>query len=190
MWRIIEYGEKQCDEPGRQEISRALGERLGVDYAFIEDSRMLSLVNAEEIRQLSGAGIDIQLHTHRHRLPQDDADVLQKEILENARFLEGILDRPLRHLCYPSGLWTAGQWPVLAELGIASATTCEPGFNSADTPLLGLYRVLDDSTVSQLTFEAELSGFSEMLRRLTRRQRRSRLKRRAHRAHAGGVATS
>jgi peptidoglycan/xylan/chitin deacetylase (PgdA/CDA1 family) len=177
MWRIIDYGENHCDEPGRQEICRILGRGLNVDYAFIVRSRALSLVSAEEIRQLSDAGIDIQLHTHRHRLPQDDESALQKEILENARFLEGILERPLQHLCYPSGLWNRSQWPCLAELGIASATTCEPGFNSAHTPPLGLYRVLDDSTVSQLTFEAELSGFSEWLRRVTGRRRRFDLKR-------------
>jgi peptidoglycan/xylan/chitin deacetylase (PgdA/CDA1 family) len=177
MWRIIEHGENHCDEPARQEICRILGERLDVDYAFIERSRILSLLSAEEIRQLADAGIDIQLHTHRHRLPQDDEAALQKEILENARFLEGILERRLQHLCYPSGLWNRSQWPRLAELGIASATTCEPGFNSAHTPLFGLYRVLDDSTVSQLTFEAELSGFSEWLRRVTGRRRTLDLKR-------------
>jgi peptidoglycan/xylan/chitin deacetylase (PgdA/CDA1 family) len=188
MWRIIEHGENHCDEPGRQEICRILGERLGVDYAFIEHSRMLSLVSAEEIRQLSDAGVDIQLHTHRHRLPQNDAAGLQKEILENARFLEGILERPLQHLCYPSGLWTPAQWPSLAELGIASATTCEPGFNSADTPVLGLYRVLDDSTVPQLTFEAELSGFSEWLRRVTGRRRKFDLKRSGSVVRREGIA--
>jgi peptidoglycan/xylan/chitin deacetylase (PgdA/CDA1 family) len=177
MWRIIEYGENHCDEPGRQEICRILGSRLEVDYAFIERSRMLSLVNAEEIRQLSKGGIDIQLHTHRHRLPQDDKAALQKEIKENIDFLEGILEQPLQHLCYPSGLWARWQWPALAELGIQSATTCEPGLNSADTPAFGLYRVLDDSTVPQLTFEAELSGFSEWLRRITGRRRKMDLKR-------------
>jgi hypothetical protein len=178
MWRIIEYGENLCDEPGRQAICRILGARLGVDYASIEGTRMLSLVSPEEIRQLSDAGIDIQLHTHRHRLPMDDATALYREVAENASFLNAILDRPAQHLCYPSGVWDRAQWPILAELGIASATTCEPGFNSADTPALGLYRVLDDSTLSQLTFEAELSGFSEWLRRVTGRRRKLDMKRR------------
>ncbi len=184
MWGIIDYGENQCDESGREEISRMLGERLDVDYAFIARSRMLSLVGAEEIRQLSDAGIDIQLHTHRHRLPQDDEAALRREILENARFLEGILARPVQHLCYPSGLWAPSQWSTLAELGVATATTCEPGFNTAETPALGLYRVLDDSTLSQLAFEAELSGFSEWLRRIAGKRRKSDLKRRSGLASA------
>jgi peptidoglycan/xylan/chitin deacetylase (PgdA/CDA1 family) len=178
MWRIIEYGENRCDESGRSGISRALAKRLGVDYTSIERTRMLSLVDADEIRQLGDAGIDVQLHTHRHRLPQDDDSALRGEILENAKFLEGILGRPARHLCYPSGRWARSQWPVLANLGIVSATTCEPGFNTADTPALGLYRVLDDSTLSQLAFEGELSGFSEWLRRLFGRRRKLELKRR------------
>lgn len=179
MWQIIEHGETQCDDRGREEISRTLGKRLDVDYAFVERSRMLSLVDSEEIRQLSDSGMDIQLHTHRHRLPQDDDAALRKEILENARFLEGTLARRVQHLCYPSGLWTRSQWPVLAKLGIVSATTCDRGFNTAETPVLGLYRVLDDSTLSQLAFEAELSGFSEWLRRISGKRRKLDRKRRS-----------
>jgi peptidoglycan/xylan/chitin deacetylase (PgdA/CDA1 family) len=179
MWRIIEFGERHCEEPDRQEISRALGHRLGVEYDFIERTRMLSLLNVDEIRQLGAAGIDVQLHTHRHRLPVDDEATVRRELTENAKFLEDTLGRPVKHLCYPSGIWDRSQWPWLSDIGIESATTCDPGFNSADTPMLGLYRVLDDSTVSQIAFEAELCGFSEMLRRIRGRRRHGELKRKA-----------
>jgi peptidoglycan/xylan/chitin deacetylase (PgdA/CDA1 family) len=156
-----------------------LGQRLGVDYDFIERTRMLSLLSVDEIRQLDAVGIDIQLHTHRHRLPVDDETTVRREVTENARFLEAVLGHPATHLCYPSGIWDRSQWPWLSDLGVESATTCDPGFNSADTPMLGLYRVLDDSTVSQIAFEAELSGFSEVLRWIRRRRRRGVLKRTA-----------
>ena len=46
-----------------------LGKRLRVDYEGLRETRRLSLMSAKEIRDLALAGIDIQLHTHRHQLP-------------------------------------------------------------------------------------------------------------------------
>jgi hypothetical protein len=82
--------------------------------------------------------------------------------------LEPVVGRRLRHLCYPSGIWSEEQWQTLQSLDIRSATTCDRGFNSRSTPLLALKRFLDSEHLSQVEFEAELSGFTPTLRRLLR----------------------
>jgi hypothetical protein len=63
---------------------------------------------------------------------------------------------------------------------VESATTCEPGLNTAETPLLGLYRILDQDDLSQIEFEAELFGFSELIRIVTGKRRRMDRARRKH----------
>ena len=160
---LMEYGEAQLDEAGRSELSRRLAERLGVDYEQIVRSRVLSLMNQTEIREAMKGGADIQLHTHRHRLPVD-RDLVKQEILDNRTFLEPLVGRELRHLCYPSGIWSKEQWPWLADLGIESATTCVSGLNDNGTARLGLKRFLDGENVSAIEFEAEIYGLSELLR--------------------------
>jgi hypothetical protein len=160
---LMEYGETQLDEAGRCELNRKFAERLGIDYEQILRSRILSLMNQTEIREAAKGGVDIQLHTHRHRLPKDRG-LVRKEILDNRTFLEPLVGKELRQLCYPSGIWSKEQWPWLADLGIESATTCMSGLNDGKTARLGLKRFLDGENVSAIEFEAEIYGLSELLR--------------------------
>ncbi|HJW26635.1 MAG TPA: polysaccharide deacetylase family protein [Rhodocyclaceae bacterium] len=165
LWRLIDYGETVLDEAGRQDLARDLGRRLGVSYDELVASRRLSLLSKAEVTDLARQGFDIQLHTHRHRLPLDRA-AARRELQENRAVLAPLAPGQLNHLCYPSGVWSQDMWPVLAAEGVATATTCEPGRNYPTTPALGLKRFLDFQTISPIVFEAEVSGFSEMLRRL------------------------
>jgi peptidoglycan/xylan/chitin deacetylase (PgdA/CDA1 family) len=160
---LMEHGETQLDETGRCELSRNLAERLHVDYEEITRTRILSLMKAPEIRAAIEDGVDIQLHTHRHRLPLD-RDLVKQEIRDNRAFLEPLAGRELRHLCYPSGIWSKEHWPWLEEMGIESATTCVSGHNRSETPKLGLKRFLDGENVYQIEFEAEMYGLTELLR--------------------------
>jgi hypothetical protein len=105
------------------------------------------------------------LHTHRHQFPTD-LNIAKKEIDENRRFLEAIAPFQLDQFCYPSGFYDPSQWSLLTTLGVKSSTTCIPGNNSELTPRHGLRRFLDGSNVHQLEFEAEISGFSDLLRQL------------------------
>jgi peptidoglycan/xylan/chitin deacetylase (PgdA/CDA1 family) len=168
MWRFIEHGEQRCDEPRRCQLSAELGRRLGVDYGEIAEGRLFSLMDENELRELLANGIDIQLHTHRHRFPPQ-RDVVARELEENESCLRPLVGRRMRHFCYPSGEWSPQHWPWLASYGVESATTCEPGFNTAATPPFAMGRFLDGENISQIEFEAEVCGFSEMLRQLRRR---------------------
>ena len=170
-WRIIDYGEGRTDECGRERICRILGGMLNVDYEEIVESRILSLVTREELPRLESMGLDIQLHTHRHRLPVDDEAACRREIRDNQTFILDALGERKVHLCYPSGVWSKEQWPCLEAEGVRSATTCEPGLNTNRTPRYGLYRILDQDNLSQIEFEAELFGFCELIRILTGRRR-------------------
>jgi peptidoglycan/xylan/chitin deacetylase (PgdA/CDA1 family) len=165
MHQIIDYGQSQLDNHGRCVLAERLGERLGINYSVIEETRILSLLTTSEIVELVAAGVDIQLHTHRHRWPLDERAAIQ-ELVDNKSFLEPLAGRCLQHFCYPSGFWEPQQFPYLDAIGIKSATTCERGLNYSWTPVLTLRRVLDSEGISQIEFESEMFGYLELLRKL------------------------
>jgi hypothetical protein len=79
-----------------------------------------------------------------------------------------------------------GEW--LAALGVKSATTIEPGLNYPDTPRFALRRLMDGHPVSDIEFEAEMTGFMEIVRALRERRffRMLRRWRRSYRGSGGG----
>jgi peptidoglycan/xylan/chitin deacetylase (PgdA/CDA1 family) len=164
-WQVINVGESQPGEEARLSIESRLGELLAVDFGEIQSARAFSLMTLEEIRTLARGACDVQLHTHRHRLPESEEQV-KVEIGDNRRVLEPVVGAKLDHLCYPSGIWFPALWPWLKSLGIRSATTCEAGLNDVTTPRLGLKRILDGEDVSQIGFEAEISGYKDLLRKV------------------------
>jgi peptidoglycan/xylan/chitin deacetylase (PgdA/CDA1 family) len=166
MTEIIRHGETKLSEPERQALLASLAEKLGIDFARIVESRSLSLMTERDLRELLRLrGFDLQLHTHRHSLSLAEVAVCRREIEENRRVLEPLADEDLRHFCYPSGAWSPALWPLLKEMRVESAATCEPGLNYRRTPLLGLKRFLDGENISQIEFEAEVYGFLEAVRR-------------------------
>lgn len=176
IWKIIDYGEQHCDESGREAISVVVANLLALDYDELARSRALSLLDNAEMSQLRDYGIDVQLHTHRHRFPLDDASGASLEIEENVRFLSANGHGELRHFCYPSGGWNPEVHRVLESAGILSATTCEAGLNTSDTCPLSLYRILDQEDLTDIEFEAELFGFAELLRELRGHKRKTQLR--------------
>lgn len=168
---LIRHAKRELDEPGRQALGRLVAERLGLDWDEHCASRRCSLTTPEELRDLAGRGIDLQLHTHRHRFPPTEADTF-REILENRAALERILPGRYDQLCYPSSEYDPVQFPWLRAAGVRSATTCNVGLNPPGTHPLALNRFLDGECVSQIEFEAEVSGFAELCRRAARVLRR------------------
>lgn len=168
---LIQYGEDQCDELERQDLCQELGALLGVDYLELVANRRLSLLTTTEVQQLYQAGLDIQLHTRRHKTCGVNKQEVVEEVIESARDLYKILPKTYPHFCYPSGEWLPHHPQLLATLGVASATTCDTGMNTASTNRLALYRVLDSEANSDIRFEAEISGFKELLRILSGRRR-------------------
>jgi peptidoglycan/xylan/chitin deacetylase (PgdA/CDA1 family) len=163
MWETIRFGEAELNETQRCELARGIGKRLQVDYDPIARQRTLNLLTPSELRELVRAGFDLQLHTHRHRLPEDELSI-RREIADNRAVLEPIVGKRLEHLCYPSEDWSENSWSWLAAAGVKSAATCAPGPNFSETVRFGLTRFLDSENINQIEFESEMSGFNDLLR--------------------------
>ena len=164
MWECIDFGEKRCSEDERRSVCVTLGEALDVSVQAIEESRILTLLTPEQLKELGKFGVSIELHTHRHRFPVADEGAAKREIDDNRAALSEWIPGEFRHFCYPSGVWDSRQWPWLHASGIVSATTCVPGLNDRRTPPYRLRRLLDAHCVHELEFEAALCGLTDILR--------------------------
>jgi len=126
-------------------------------------SRLFHLMTSAEIADMARRGIDIQLHTHRHRTPRDEA-AFRREVLENRRILEDLAGRPATHFCYPSGDVDPVFLPWLRDLEVETATTCAVGMADSDHDPLLLPRYVDTMAQSEVLFESWLSGARAILR--------------------------
>lgn len=149
----------------RQNLLSRVARNLGLDFDEMYTRRMFTLLTSSELKQASNDGLDIQLHTHRHKSSDNGAEVIEQEIQDNRAVLEPLLKSSQNHFCYPSGIVNHDVILVMQRLGIKSAVTCEAGLNyKGQNPLL-LSRFLDGSDIPQLVFEAEMSGVLELGRR-------------------------
>lgn len=138
--------------------------RLGIDWGSIVRTRLFHLMTPAEVADVARRGIDVQLHTHRHRTPREES-AFRREVLENRRILEDLARRPARHFCYPSGDVDPVFLPWLRDLEVDTATTCEVAMAKADDDPLLLPRYVDTMAQSELDFESWLSGAGALLRR-------------------------
>ena len=157
-------------------FAASLAKQLDVDYDALLDQRIMHNLTPDEVVELAAGGIDVQLHTHRHRTPLNRALFL-REIEDNRAAIQKMTGRNPTHFCYPSGVYDMRFLPGLSEAGIVSATTCETGFASGSSNELLLPRFLDNATLSPIEFESWLTGIAAALP-----QRRV-----AVRAYAGGA---
>ena len=145
------------DTAGKDEAAARLAHRLHVDYSAMRRSRMLQIMNPREVRQVSGEGVNIQLHTHRHRMPREET-LFIREIEENRNRIAALTGKTPSHFCYPSGAYSPGFAGWLKKCGVVSATTCEKGLALPSSESMRLPRVLDDSRLGTARFESILSG--------------------------------
>jgi peptidoglycan/xylan/chitin deacetylase (PgdA/CDA1 family) len=145
---------------GREAQHALIGDvagRLGVDWDDILRRRLFHLMTPTEISDVSRRGVDIQLHTHRHRTPRD-RDLFLAEIHENRERLEAMTGRPANHFCYPSGVVELAFLPWLREAGVASATTGFTALASAADDSLLLPRYIDTMVQTPSRFRGWLCG--------------------------------
>jgi peptidoglycan/xylan/chitin deacetylase (PgdA/CDA1 family) len=141
----------------KDELLDQLGRLLGVEPEPLRARRMFHLMRPQEIAELSRAGVDFQMHTHRHRTPRDRILFL-REIADNRAVIEPLRQGPAEHLAYPSGIHSAAFLPWLIEAGVRTATTTVPDLASqASQPLL-LPRMLDSDAIASVEFRAWLCG--------------------------------
>ena len=141
-----------------------LAARVGADFDGFIRSRVLQIMTPDEIRSLPPE-IDVQLHTHRHRVPLTEAR-FRSEIEENRRALSSLRNgAPLDGFCYPSGVTDPRFVPWLRDLGVKTGLTCDPGLATATSDPLLLPRLVDTTGMTRLEFEAWLAGVASVLPR-------------------------
>jgi len=145
----------------KDELASKLAQLLDVAYDEILAKRMFQLMNASEIVELAAAGVDFQLHTHRHRTPIDQT-LFRKEIQDNRQALKQLGEKAI-HFCYPSGVYRPEFLTWLQMENVISATTCDAGLASNRSEPLLLPRLVDTSARSAVEFEAWLTGLASLL---------------------------
>jgi peptidoglycan/xylan/chitin deacetylase (PgdA/CDA1 family) len=163
---LIHHGQTKLNSDQRQRFLLMLGQVLNVDISSCYKHRVFCLMNTNEVKALSTDGVDIQLHTHRHRPNIDNQEEFEKEITENRQVILDITGKDTFHFCYPSGIFHKRVQPWLRNMGIKSAVTTDTGLNAPQCDLFELKRFVDGEDVSEIEFEAELSGLMDVLRSL------------------------
>lgn len=148
----------------RLQVVSRVAELAGVGLADVLRSRSFHFMTRGQLSELVDAGIDLQLHTHRHRFPSNSRDECVREIGDNRDSLRALASDGLVHFCYPSGAYQPHQKAWLAEVGIASATTTRHGLCYPATDRFELPRFLDSEAYGAETFDAALSGLLALAR--------------------------
>jgi peptidoglycan/xylan/chitin deacetylase (PgdA/CDA1 family) len=134
-----------------------LSDRLRIDYGAIKKKRILHMISLEEAATMYRQGLDLQLHTHRHRVPHD-ASQPSNEIRDNRKVIESAGARRPVHFCYPSGSYVPELEVWLRDNGVVSAATCEPGLMQRRTNQYFLPRIVDHENLGPIEFKSCLSG--------------------------------
>jgi peptidoglycan/xylan/chitin deacetylase (PgdA/CDA1 family) len=151
----------------KDDLARQLATAVGVDYESLVHKRILRQVTPDEVSALSRAGIDFQLHTHRHRTPRDP-ELFGREVVENRACLRQMTGITADHFCYPSGVYHPEFLGWLRNLGVRSATTCDTGIATVRTDPMVLPRLIDTSNLELVEFEAWTTGIGALLPRRPR----------------------
>lgn len=161
LQELIDFTSRLSSEQ-KGDIAAELARVLGTDYTELRATRILNLMNHEEAEEISRAGVDIQLHTHRRRWPDNEAEY-RKEIRDNRAGIEEKTRQVPVDFCYPRGPYAAEFLPWLSAEGVVSATTRDVGLASAGTDPLLLPRLVDHTGLTELEFRAWLSGLASLL---------------------------
>ena len=163
--KIIETGQAFENNDERIELLKKLGDATDQDYEDLNQSRILNLINEAELKECVTISMDIEFHTHTHRFPTNPV-IAAEEIKRNRERINPLLPKPMSHFCYPSGEWSEKHWSILDDQNIKTSTTCDNGLIKPETPFHAWSRFLDSARISQIEYESELCGFTELLRKL------------------------
>ena len=151
----------------KDDLVAAFAGAIGFDFSELTSNRLFHLMSPSEVAETAAGGIDIQLHTHRHRTPAERSLFID-EIQQNRKYIAELTGRKdVVHFCYPSGANQPNFLPWLREAGVASATTCNQHYASQESNPLLLPRLLDQSRISDREFEAWLTGFMAFMPKRT-----------------------
>jgi len=148
----------------KDELLDELAGRLDIDYQELCRNRVLHLITPAEARELAARGVDLQYHTHRHRVYRS-RERMFAELQDNRRRIVTYTSIEPRHFCYTGGFYLPEYPAYLREYGILSATTCKRGLCTPRTDPLLLPRLADSAAVSDPEFRGWLDGTADLLPR-------------------------
>lgn len=148
----------------KDDLLARLAGRLDIDYQELSRRRVMHLITPAEATELAARGVDLQYHTHRHRVYRK-RERLFAELQDNRRSIAMFTSSEPRHFCYTGGFYLPEYPEYLKEYGMLSATTCEAGLCTARSNLLLLPRVVDTMGLSDLEFRSWLAGTAGLLPR-------------------------
>jgi peptidoglycan/xylan/chitin deacetylase (PgdA/CDA1 family) len=119
----------------------------------------------EAIRRLAASGVEFGAHTQTHPILSslENAELLREEITGSQARIETMLDKPVRHFCYPNGRWPdigPKAVEVVRTSGMRTAVTAEPGLNRAGQDAWLLRRIGAEPTHEERYFQQCLAGVS------------------------------
>jgi len=146
----------------KDQLLARLAARLDIDYEDLCRRRVLHLITPGEAKALAARGLDLEYHTHRHRVYRH-RERMFAELDDNRRRLETYTPEPPQHFCYTGGFYLPEHLEYLAAYGIRTATTCFRGLCTARSNPLLLPRLVDTMTMSDLEFCSWLTGTASLL---------------------------
>ena len=160
---LIDLGERE-DWTGQQKdaVAARLASFLKLDYEALREKQILRIMNRAQVEEIAANGVDVQLHTHRHRTPEDE-NLFRREIQDNRRELESVRAHNPVHFCYPAGVYREQFYRWLAAEQVISATTCDAGLASATSEHMLIPRYIDNQSRTAIDFESWLSGIGDLL---------------------------
>ena len=163
--QLLQWAEKQnLTGEEKNHVAAEMAQVLQIDYEALCAKRILQLMNRQEVKQLADAGVDFQLHTHRHRTPLNEG-LFRKEIQENRVSISSAARKVATHFCYPSGVYRPEFLPWLSAEQVVSATTCDTGLAGPQANPLLLPRLVDTTGRTDLEFESWVNGIGHLLSR-------------------------
>lgn len=142
-----------------------LSKATDVPWTPADDKRITDdvLMTWDQVRELHRAGMDIESHTHTHRvlttLPPDE---LEQELVGSKRLLEEKIDAPVRALAYPVSLSMADHGHILeavrkARYDLGFSTSAGLGPLGPRTDPLDIQRIWVDPTLPHSYFRAAIA---------------------------------
>jgi peptidoglycan/xylan/chitin deacetylase (PgdA/CDA1 family) len=161
--KIVEHSiEAGCTATEKNDLLAKLAELCRIDYEKFCEQRLFHLMNTEEVGAVAAKGFQVELHTHRHRVPSVE-ELFQRELDDNRASIERLTGERPSHFCYPSGEHNPIFFPWMEKSGIVSATTCEVAMTTRHTNPLLMPRLIDTCSLSDIEFKGWLSGVAAFL---------------------------
>ena len=156
--------ERKYSAVEKQHVLRTLSESIDIDFDALCASRLMHIMNDKEIKSLPAHLVDLQLHTHRHRIEPARRE-FHADLATNEKIVMQLSGdaTPRRHFCYPMGEYDAVTRAHLAAYPMQSAATCDPGLVAKHGDKLRLPRLIDTMGISDATFSAWVTGFAALL---------------------------